>query len=128
MAKVPARLFGMFMLAASCGSTMIHKWSYDITRSEPAQIAEFALAFLTFVLAATGVLLLIHGVALFDRVRESKRDETEHDTFSPWSVTRSGSSFDTRHAAALAQARLVIARSARQRRGPATRLPLVTRR
>ncbi|HET9512251.1 MAG TPA: hypothetical protein VFO80_13970 [Sphingomonas sp.] len=44
---------------------MIHRSVYEATRQGPAQVVEFGLALLTFILASTGMLLLVHGARLF---------------------------------------------------------------
>ncbi len=65
MARLPPRVWGAVLLAASVGSTLVHRTFYEAARHGPAQVAEFGLALLTFILAGTGVLLLIHGGRLF---------------------------------------------------------------
>ncbi|SOB88151.1 hypothetical protein SAMN06297144_3295 [Sphingomonas guangdongensis] len=97
MASVPPRLYGMIMLAASCGSTLAHKRVFDAPPHGPAQLAEFALAMLTFTLAATGILLLIHGAALLARRTAPGGRRSDRDGPTHWSASSSqtASSFDT---------------------------------
>lgn len=64
--QVP-RVTGVLMLAAAGGTTLLHRAEYEAARHGPAQLAEFALGLLTFMLASTGILLLIQGARLFER-------------------------------------------------------------
>jgi hypothetical protein len=73
VAKPPPRFWGLVLLAGSVGSTLIHRTVYEAARHGPAQAAEFGLALLTFILAGTGVLLLIHGARLFAPVPHGDR-------------------------------------------------------
>jgi hypothetical protein len=102
------------LLAASCGSTAIHRSVYEAARHGPAQAVEFALALLTFLLASTGILLLIQGASLFARTKGG--DHTAGLTQIPAlraslkeRVTPAGHAFDTRRGASMEQARHTIA-------------------
>ncbi len=59
------RLLGVVLLLASGGTTLLHRAIYAAAR--PAQALELAIGLTTFVLASVGMLLLIHGAALFMR-------------------------------------------------------------
>jgi hypothetical protein len=59
------RLLGALLLAASGGTTLVHRAIYAPAR--PAQVAELAIGLTTFLLASVGILLMIHGSALFVR-------------------------------------------------------------
>lgn len=129
---MPPRLLGLILLACSGGSTLVHRSVYEAARSGPAQPAEFALALLSFVLANTGILLLIHGARLFARA-VSSADSVDHRpalTFrsrieAP--ITPRGRAFDTRHGASMMQARHAIA-ALRQTRSTISYRPLETER
>lgn len=71
MYRLPARLGGLLLLAASAGTTLLHRSTYEAASQGPAQVAELGFALATFMLASTGILLLIHGPKLF--VREHNR-------------------------------------------------------
>lgn len=75
MAKLPPRLLGVVLLVCSGGSTLVHRSVYEAARHGPAQIAEFGLGLLTFILASTGLLLLIHGAKLFKSAPDRLRGE-----------------------------------------------------
>lgn len=55
------------MLSAAGVTTMIHRSVYDVSHDGPATLSEFALGLATFVLSCLGLLLVIHGRALFSR-------------------------------------------------------------
>ncbi|MEG8038676.1 hypothetical protein QP166_04675 [Sphingomonas sp. LR60] len=89
---------------------MVHRGVYEAARHGPAQISEFGLGLLTFVLASTGILLLIHGAKLFkpapDRLRsEELRARTAFRSRLEAPITPQGRAFDTRHGASMMQAR-----------------------
>lgn len=120
MAKLPPRLLGIVLLACSGGSTLAHLAVYKAARHGPAQVAEFSLALLTFILASTGILPLIHGAKLFKPVppRADDRDRHALSTFRSrleTPITPLGRVFDTRHGASMMQARhaIVVSRRAR---------------
>ena len=67
MRRHAPRLIGLVLLATAGGTSLIHRSIYLAARHGPAQVLELALGLLSFMLASTGVLLLIHGAALFAR-------------------------------------------------------------
>lgn len=80
MRRLPPRIGGLALLAASGCTTIVHRAIYEAARHGPAQIGEFAIGLLTFCLASTGVLLLIHGAELFEPVTMTPRHPEQHDT------------------------------------------------
>lgn len=62
------RLCGAGLVMASGVSMLLHRAVYEAARHGPAQAAEFALGLSTFLLLATGILLLLHGARLFEPV------------------------------------------------------------
>jgi hypothetical protein len=127
VAKVPPRLLGLILLAASWASTIVHRGVYEAARQGPAQAIEFGLSLATFVLATTGVLLMIHGAKLFARADGGAcvpaRSETLYlRALLEAPITPAGRAFDTRHGASMMQARHAIATS----RQAGTRLALPT--
>ncbi|WP_342659293.1 hypothetical protein NPJ82_17805 (plasmid) [Sphingomonas sp. NY01] len=110
MGKLPPRLLGVVLLVCSGGSTLVHRSVYKAARHGPAQVAEFGLGLLTFILASTGLLLLIHGAKLFksapDRLRgEDLRARAAFRSRLEAPITPQGRVFDTRHGASMMQAR-----------------------
>jgi len=108
------------LLGCSVGSTLLHRSAYEAARHGPAQVAEFGLALLTFILASTGILLLIHGAKLFkpapERLRgEDLRARTAFRSGLEAPITPHGRAFDTRHGASMMQARHRIGLSRRTR-------------
>lgn len=120
MGKLPPRLLGVVLLACSGGSTLVHRSAYEAARHGPAQVAELGLALLTFILASTGIMHLIHGATLFRAVPDRSRGEdlrarTAFRSSLEAPITPQGRAFDTRHGASLMQARHQIGRSRRAR-------------
>jgi hypothetical protein len=114
MAKLKTPSLGLVLLAGSCLSTLAHRVVYESARQGPAQAAEFGLGLLTFMLASTGILLLIHGDRLFRRIDDDGRDHAPtcrgplmRRLLEP--ITPAGRAFDTRHGASMMQARHAIA-------------------
>lgn len=70
MLRPPSRIAGAGLLVASAGSTLAHRAAYHAAQQGPANPLEFGLGLLTFVLASAGILLLIHGDALFARATQ----------------------------------------------------------
>ncbi|WP_426257246.1 hypothetical protein [Sphingomonas sp. DC1400] len=98
------------LLGCSGGSTLVHRSVYEAARHGPAQAAEFGLALLTFILASTGMLLLVHGAKLFkpapSRLRSAEqRVRTAFRSRLEAPITPQGRAFDTRHGASMMQAR-----------------------
>lgn len=120
MGKLPPRVLGLGLLACSGVSTLVHRGVYEAARHGPAQAAEFGLALLTFILASTGILLLIHGDKLFKAVPEdASGDDVPAKTAFRMRleepITPRGRAFDTRHGVSIMQARHQIALSRRAR-------------
>lgn len=107
------------LLVCSGASTLVHRSVYEAARHGPAQAAEVGLALLTFILASTGILLLIHGAALFkpapDRASGDHRRARDGRSRLEPSIAAEGRSFDTRHGAAMMHARHRIALVRRRR-------------
>ncbi len=125
MGKLPPRVLGIGLLACSGASTLVHRSVYEATQHGPAQVAEFGLALLTFILASTGILLLIHGAKLFkpapDRLRgEDLRARAAFRTRLEEPITPQGRAFDTRHGASMMQAlhRIALSRRGRSPKNP----------
>ncbi|WP_298089561.1 hypothetical protein [uncultured Sphingomonas sp.] len=83
---------------------------YEAARHGPAQAAEFGLALLTFILASTGMLLLVHGTKLFkpapSRLRNAEqRARSAFRSRLEAPITPQGRAFDTRHGVSMMQAR-----------------------
>ena len=66
MTNLTARLTGVVCLATAGASTLLHRAIVVAAQGGPAQLAEFAVGLLTFVLASLGVVLLTNGARLFD--------------------------------------------------------------
>jgi hypothetical protein len=66
IAKLPVRFTGVLLLAASGGTTLLHRSTYQAAAQGSAQVAEMGIGLLTFLLASAGVLMLIHGAKLFE--------------------------------------------------------------
>ena len=116
MRSIPPRILGAVLLAASAGSTLVHRSVYAVSRHAPARPVEFALATLTLVLASTGILLIIHGARIFapgGRVPATRRGVEPVDLQSRLTepVTPAGRAFDTRRGVSFVQARHAIAKS-----------------
>lgn len=110
MDKVRVRLPGLVLLAASGLSTLAHRCVYEAAREGPAQAAEFGLGLLTFLLASTATLLMIHGDKLFRRMDDYDPEPAPigHRPLLPRllePITPAGCAFDTRHGASMMQAR-----------------------
>lgn len=111
MPKVPPRLVGVMLIAASGGSVLAHRSVYEAARQGPAQTAEFALGLLTFLLISAGVLLLVHGGRLFkprggDAASPIPAADIATRLTAP--IQPLGRAYDTRHGASLMQARHAI--------------------
>ncbi|WP_294213690.1 hypothetical protein [uncultured Sphingomonas sp.] len=120
MGKLPLRLLGVALLGCSGGSTLVHRGVYEAARHGPAQAAEFGLALLTFILASTGMLLLVYGAKLFipapDRLRRGEpRTRAELRARLEAPIAPQGRAFDTRHGASMMQARHRVGLSRRAR-------------
>lgn len=120
MGKLPPRLPGAVLLACSGGSTLVHRSVYEAAQRGAAPVAEFGLGLLTFTLASTGILLLVHGAKLFKPVADHAdgtdlraRDKFRSRSEAP--ITPQGRAFDTRHGASMMQARHQIGLSRRAR-------------
>lgn len=118
--KLPPRLLGVVLLGCSGGSTLVHRSVYEAARHGPAQTAEFGLALLTFILASTGMLLMVHGAKLFkpapSRLRSSEqRAQSAFRSSLEAPITPQGRAFDTRHGASMMQARHRMGLSRRAR-------------
>ncbi len=99
---------------------MVHRSVYEAARHGPAQAAEFGLALLTFILASTGMLLLVHGAKLFkpapDRLRSAEqRARSAFRSSLEAPITPQGRAFDTRHGASIMQSRHRMGLSRRTR-------------
>lgn len=75
MADWRPRLVGALLLLAASGSTLLHRHIYEAARHGPPRLEEFAVGLLTFVLASTGVLLLLHGAKLLRPATASARPD-----------------------------------------------------
>lgn len=135
MDSLQSRIAGAGLLCASGLSTLAHRAVFEAVRQGPAHVAEFALGLLTFVLASTGVLLLIHGDRLFRRVvaedcAERKRPAHRFVTRLLQPIEPAGRAFDTRHGASMMQARHAIdaARGAGEMHRGALRRPVTVER
>jgi hypothetical protein len=98
----------------------VHRGVYEATRHGPAQVAEFGLALLTFILVSTGILLLFHGAKLFKPASKGAGGaglpvQTVFRSRLEEPITPQGRAFDTRHGASMMQARHRIALSRRGR-------------
>lgn len=119
MVRLPARLTGAFLLAGSCGTTLIHREIWTAAHHGPARTIEFEIGLLTFVLASAGVLLLIHGRKLFHRRNHRSGDVPQPETpltsrlIEP--IALAGRALDTRGGVAMMQARHAIAAARRDR-------------
>ncbi len=111
MAEATARWLGLVLLAGSGGSTLLHRAVFAAARHGPAQAAEFGLALLTFTLASTGMLLLVHGAALVRSAADEDDGDGDADTRAAprrhpaAPVAPAGRAFDTRQGVAMMQAR-----------------------
>ena len=123
MRDLLARLAGVLLLLGSLGSTLAHREVWEAARHGSAQPAEFALGLLTFCLASTGLLLLLHGKKLFDRSAASNRllpAERERRDLIVKALLESGSPeavlLDTRRGVALVLAYRALADAATRAR------------
>jgi hypothetical protein len=110
LGKLPPRLLGVVLLGCFGGSTLVHRNVYEAARHGPAQAAEFGLALLTFILASTGMLLLVYGARLFkpapDRLPSAEqRVRTAFRARLKAPITPQGRAFDTRQGASMMQTR-----------------------
>ena len=105
---LPSRAKGVLLIAAAGGTTMLHRIEYQAARHEPAQLAEFALALATFMLASTGILLLIHGGKLFARDQGGAFAKQYSKAAAGRLVHGDNRLFAQRRAMALIQSRRVI--------------------
>ena len=119
MGDLRTRLAGTLLLLGSVGSTLLHREVWEAARQGPVQPAEFALGLLTFLLASTGLLMLIRGPKPFIRseapVRMTGAERTRRNlmvksllaTGSPEAVL-----LDTRHGVAMILAYKAISAAA----------------
>jgi hypothetical protein len=132
--RLPPRLVGVILIAASGASTLVHRSVYQAANQGPAQTAEFALGLLTFMLASAGILLLVHGGKLLERGNASSLTPERQPAdiaarlMEPTKIH--GRIYDTRRGASLMQARHAIRTSRRlvSRNTPHGKLLLGTRR
>jgi hypothetical protein len=115
MVRLPPRLVGLALLAASGGTTLVHRTIYEAARHDAARLAELAIGLLTFLLASAGMLMLIHGARLFEGrpCGEAAKPASARDA----SVDPLGSAADacdTRRGVALLQARGAIGAARRR--------------
>jgi hypothetical protein len=114
MRSLPPRLVGVVFLLGSLGTTWCHRAVYETGRHGPAQVAEFGLGLASFLFACTGILLIIHGAALFGGVR-ARAGAGRLVTQSGTRIDRSAAApdfrtlLDTRHGVSLVQAEYAIA-------------------
>lgn len=103
MHRLPPRLIGLALLAASGASTLAHRFVYEAARHGPAQTAEFGLGLLTFILASAGVLLLAHGGKLFEQDSAPGSFLQDSSTHHPMRlmepIDADGRAYDTRRGA-----------------------------
>ncbi len=117
MHRLPPRLVGVMLIAASGASTLVHRSVYQAANQGPAQTVEFALGLLTFMLASAGILLLVHGGRLLERgnassvTPETQPADIAARLMEPIKVH--GRIYDTRRGASLMQARHAIRTSRR---------------
>jgi len=104
------RLRGLVILSAAGVTTMIHRSVYDVSHDGPATVSEFALGLATFVLGCLGLLLVIHGKALFEREDRPARG-AGHASYQDFRsrlvapITPAGRAYDTRYGALLMKSR-----------------------
>jgi hypothetical protein len=110
MRDMGRRLCGLAMLSAAGVTTMIHRSVYDVSHDGPATLSEFALGLATFVLSCLGLLLVIHGRALFRREDRSTglAGRASYPSFrsrliAP--ITPAGRAYDTRYGALVMKTR-----------------------
>ena len=108
--KLHSRLLGVVFIAAAGASTLAHRTVYEAARHGPAQAAELGLALLTFMLASTGILLLINGAKVFGREWECRAragKPTRRDLHALFTapVTFAGLFYDTKYGVSLMKAR-----------------------
>jgi len=110
--RLPPRLIGVMLVAASGVSSLVHRSVYEAAYQGPAQAAEFALGLLTFIFASAGILLLVHGGKLLDQSSASSMSPNARSAdiaarlMEP--IKAHGRIYDTRHGASLMQARHAI--------------------
>jgi hypothetical protein len=112
--KIPPRVTGLLLLAVASCPPWLRPSIYQAAGHDPGRAAEMAVGLLTFVLASTGVLMMIHGATLFDRKLVSGRRhfatpgcDLMHILTGP--AVLAGRACDTRQGVALMQARQAIA-------------------
>lgn len=109
--RIPPRLVGLMLIAASGASTLAHRSVYEAVRHGPAQTIEVGLGLLTFVFSSAGILLLLHGGKLFAPVGTLavSRPRAATDIARLMEPIRAqGRVYDTRDGAALMRARHAI--------------------
>jgi hypothetical protein len=85
-----ARITGLVLLLTSAGTTAAHRHVYEQAYSGPATLLEFVLSLLTFMLASTGLLLLLlHGGKLFWREHDNGQSSIAHASSARHDTTRS---------------------------------------
>lgn len=112
-AKLPPRLTGLLLLGASGGTTLLHRTQYEAAQYGPPQLAELGLGLATFMLASTGVLMLIHGSNLFERKHDRHRCRTKRSKLDALYGANDGQSSRrdpsvTSRAATVMQARRIV--------------------
>jgi hypothetical protein len=108
MRDVTSKLVGAALLCGSGASTLLHRNAFVAARGGPAGLGEVAFGLLTFFLASTGILLLIHGRALFRRPERKPVDGVRrHPVFTaPLPLNEA---LDSRYGVALVLAHRAIA-------------------
>ena len=103
------RLTGLAFVAASGGTTLIHRAVYDASRNGPPSVIEMGLCLATMMFASMGVMLLIHGRRLFERAPASSRCSLGDRLLDP--ISPAGRGYDTRRGVALIQAHASLERA-----------------
>jgi hypothetical protein len=123
MARLPPRLVGLALLAASGGTTLVHRAIYEGARHDAPRLAEVAIGLLTFLLASAGMLMLIQGARLFEGRPggEAAKPASARDA-SADPLGSTADACDTRRGVALLQARGAIGAARRRTRGQPQRI------
>lgn len=58
---MPARIAGVLLLLAACGTTLLHRQVWLAARDGPVALAELVLGLGSFTLATLGIVLLVSG-------------------------------------------------------------------
>jgi hypothetical protein len=112
------------LLAASGGTTLLHRAIYEAARHDAPRLAEVAIGLLTFLLATAGMLMLIHGARLFEGKSGGPAAGPASPTrdVPPDPLRSTGDACDTRRGVALLQARRAIGAARRRTRGQPQRI------